>query len=109
MLEKYSNIVFHENLPSVGIDLFCADGQTEEEREREREKGRGRERDLKKLIIVFDNFADASINFISLNKMKKNKIILTTESAVQQILARAINPKIMKIRRNRPVCTLLKM
>jgi len=63
---------------------------------------------MKKLITAFGNSANASINFISLNKMKKNQILLTTESAVQQILARFINPKIMKIHRNRPVCTLFK-
>jgi len=51
---------------------------------------------MKKLVIAFGNFADASINFISLNKMKKNQILLTTESAVRQILARAINPQIME-------------
>ena len=61
---------------------------------------------MKKLIFAFGNFADASINFISLNKMKKNQIILTTVAAVQQILARAMNPKIMKIHRNGPFCTL---
>jgi len=64
---------------------------------------------MKKPIIVSGNFADASNIFISLNKMKKNQTILTTEASVQQVLARAINPKIIKIERNGPDCKLFKM
>jgi hypothetical protein len=79
-------------IPLEGIELLYADGQTV----------------MKKLKISFRNFADASENFISLNKMKKNQIILTTEASVRQILVRTFNPKIMKVDRKGPVCTLFK-
>jgi hypothetical protein len=39
----------------------------------------------------------------------KNQTILTTEASVKQVLARAINPKIMKNDRNGPVCKLFKI
>lgn len=64
---------------------------------------------MKKPIIVSGNFAEAPKNFISLKKKtKENQTILTTEASVQQILARAINPKIMKIDRSGSVCKLFK-
>jgi hypothetical protein len=57
------------------------DGQTE------------RQTDKMKLMVACRNFANAPKNFVSFNKMKKNKLILTTEAQVRQILARTINLK----------------
>jgi hypothetical protein len=70
IFELYSNTKLYDN-PLVGPELFYADGRTERQAGRQTDRRTDRETDMTKLMVTFQNFANAPkipFNIIILSK-----------------------------------------